>query len=244
MSFAGKTIMQRLLPLLFLAGSFSIPGSATAAIVVAADDTYAQVQVNLSTNSDQHLNSGTGATAHAVFSLAHEGFTKSTFTPTLLHGSYVQTRPGTQGAHTLGYYSATFSVSANSTYLALGNYSNSDGHTTFRVHLYNNTTSSYLFENEQISDGGPANFSTNNAAGNVSNILTGSPSGYLLAGNSYSWYAFAASQASVTDFGASSLGSAFLLVEELPEPSSLLVWALVGTAVGGVWWKRPQRSRN
>lgn len=232
--------MRRITGLLVVFGLCSFVSRSPAAIVISADDTYAQVNLGLTTNTDQQLNSGTGANAHALFSLAHESFTKSTFTPTLLHGSYVQTRPGQQGAVTLGYYSATFSVSTNSTYSALGSYSSSDGLTHFHVHLYDNTTSSYLFVNEQVSDGGPAGFLVNNTAGNVSNILTGNASGTLLTGHSYQWYALAYSQAfSAPDVGTLSLGSAALLVTELPEQSSLIVWSVLAVAIGGAcWWKR------
>jgi hypothetical protein len=232
--------MRRFLVLSLIVCGSASPLSASAAIVISGDDTYAQVGVGLSTNTDQHLNSGTGATAHASFSLGHESITKTLFTATFLHGSYNQTRPGAQGAVTLGYYSATFSVSANSTYSALGSYSNSDGLTHFHVHLYDNTSSSYLFVNEQVSDGGGANFLVNNTAGNVSNILTGSPSGNLLTGHSYEWYVLAYSQAfSAADFGAAGLGSAFVLVTEVvPEQSSLIVWSMLAMAIGGgCWWK-------
>ena len=220
------------------------PYSSFAAIVVSADDTYARVQIGLSTNTDQQLNSGTGATANAAFSLVHESITKSTFTPTFLHGSYIQSRPGAQGTSALGYYSATFSVDMNSTYSALGNYSNSDGLTHFHVHLYDNTTSSSLFVNEQVSDGGPATFFVNNTAGNVSNILTGSASGTLLTGHSYEWKVIAYTQAfSADDFGAAPNGSALLLVtESVPEASSVIVWLVLAVAIGRVYWSNRWRS--
>jgi hypothetical protein len=237
--------MRQITGLLVVFGLCSFVSQSPAAIVISSDDTYAQVQVGLATNTDQHLNSGTGANAHAAFSLVHESFAKTTFTPTFLHGSYIQSRPGAQGTHTLGYYSATFSVSANSTYSALGSYSNSDGLTHFHVHLYDNTTSSYLFVNEQVSDGGPASFLVNNTAGNVSNILTGSAAGTLLTGHSYQWYALAYSQAfSAADFGAAPIGSAALLVTEIvPEQSSLIVWSVLAVAIGGVcWWKKRSSS--
>jgi hypothetical protein len=236
----GGSIMRRLIaPLLILCG-YSTPHPAFAAIVISADDTYAHVAVGLSTNTDQHLNSGTGANAHALFSLVHESLSKSTFTPTFLHGSYLQSRPGQQGSVSLGYYSGTFSVSVNSIYQVLGNITNADGLTHFHLHLYDNTTSSYLFVNEQVSDGVGANFTYGQTTGNVSNILTGNASGPLLTGHSYTWYALAYTQAlSAPDFGSSLLGSAALLVIELPEQSSLIVWSVLAVAIGGVcWWKR------
>jgi hypothetical protein len=226
--------------LLVVFGLCSLVSRSPAAIVLSGDDTYAHVAIGLTTNTDQQLNSGTGANAHALFSLVHESLTKSTFTSTFLHGSYIQSRPGQQGSVSLGYYSGTFSVSVNSIYQVLGNITNADGLTHFHLHLYDNTTSSYLFVNEQVSDGVGANFTYGQTTGNVSNILTGNASGPLLTSHSYTWYALAYTQAlSAPDFGSSLLGSAALLVTELPEQSSLVVWSVLAVAIGGVcWWKR------
>src|SRR5262245_5573030 len=118
---------RHLLPLLAIICAIASPLRSFAAIVVSSDDTSARVQIGLAPDIDQQLKSRTGAASFPQLSLAHESFTRSPFTRAFLHGSYVQRRPGTQGADTLGYYSATFTVSANSTYQVLGNYQNSDG---------------------------------------------------------------------------------------------------------------------
>jgi hypothetical protein len=232
--------MRRLTVLLLLVVVCGTVHASFGAIVVSSDNTYAQVQIGLSTSFNQQPNSGTGADAHALFSLAHESFTRTTFTPTFLHGSFLQRRPGALTSLALGYYTATFTVSANSTYQVLGNYQDSAGWTHFHLHLDDITTSSSLFVNEQVSDGG-ASFFAGNTAGNISNILTGSMSGFLQVGHTYEWYVLAYSQAaSQVDPGAGPMGSAALLVAELPEATSAIVWSLVTISTAAL----PRRRRT
>jgi len=216
---------------------FSLP--ARGAIVVSTDDTYAQVQVNLNTNTSWFQNTGTGATAFASLSNNDQSQTRTQFAPTFLHGSYFQQRNGQQGTYSLGWYGVTFTVNTNSLYSALGNWTNGGGFSHFHVHLYDTTTSSYLFLNEQESDGVPSNYSTSTLTGNVTNTLIGNVSGTLLTGHTYQWYANTYTQAfSASDFGDMGLGSINLVVSEIvPEPASLIVWGLAMVVGGLCWWK-------
>src|SRR5262245_9285251 len=75
--------------LVFFALGIFVSQSA-AAIVLSADDTYAQVGLGLSVNVDQQLNTG-GIQAIALLP-GYSSYTKTFFTPTFLHGSYTQTR--------------------------------------------------------------------------------------------------------------------------------------------------------
>jgi hypothetical protein len=215
---------------------------AFAAIVVSSDDTYAEVQVNMTTNSSYFQNTGTGATAFASLSLIDESQTRTQFAPTFLHGSYFQQRSGGQGTYSLGWYGVTFSVSANSTYSALGNWTNIDGFSHFHIHLFDSTTNTLLFLNEQESDGVPANYFANTLTGNVSNTMSGNVNGTLLTGHTYQWYANTYTQAfSASDLGDRGLGAINLVVEEIvtPEPASLFVWSAVAMVIGGAcWWRR------
>src|SRR5215208_265379 len=150
--------MRRITGLLVVFGLCSFVSQSPAAIVLSGDDTYSQVGVGLTVNTDQQTNTGGIQAIATLPAFGNSSYTKSFFTPTVLHGSYTQFRSGILSSYALGYYSASFSVSTISTYQVLGNYTNGDGLTHFHLHLYDNTTSSYLFENEQVSDGGAANF--------------------------------------------------------------------------------------
>src|SRR5262245_2063711 len=114
--------MRRLLALVSLICICSSPLPTLAAIVVSADDTYAQVQVGMSPTFSWIPNSGTGANAFVSLSLIDESQTKTQFASTFLHGSFYQSRGGLLGGHSLGWYGVTFSVSVNSLYSALGNW--------------------------------------------------------------------------------------------------------------------------
>jgi hypothetical protein len=131
-------------------------------------------------------------------------------------------------------------VSVNSLYTAIGNWTNIDGFSHFHMHLYDATTSSYLFLNEQESNGVPSNYFPNTLTGNVSNTLIGNQNGMLLTGHTYQWYANTYTQAfSAPDLGDRGLGAIALVVTEIvPEPASLFVWTALALVIGGAyWWK-------
>ncbi len=227
--------------LLLALGVSGVASQASASIVISFDDTIAQVQDDLTYVGDDQQNTG-GTTAQAAIAPDYSSGTTSLFNSAMMSGSFSQTRGGDLDGYSDGWVSSRFTPDVDMSYTAAGSYSNSGGLTYFYGELYDVTADESLFLNEQVSDGGAADFTLGGLDGNPDNTWEGSLTGILLGGHIYEWIANVYTMAnSDDDSGATASGSMSLRFGSavVPEASSLIVWSLIAVSLRiTCWWKR------
>jgi hypothetical protein len=230
--------MRRSIALLLLVCACGIAPKASAAVLITADDTYANVNDASSSNTDQQSNTG-GTTAIATLP-GYSSSVISIFNPSNLSATVAQSRAGNYGGIAYGQVLGYFTTDSNVPYTAAGTFSNSDGATKLLAKLRDTTTNYILFESVQQSVGGPAVFNLGGLTGNDYNVFSGSLSGILLANHSYEWLSYAYTYAFPgPDNGATASGNVSLSIGAVPEFSSVIVWSLLALTIGGTgWWKR------
>src|SRR5436190_20132484 len=194
--------MRRSVALLVLLCVFGPASNASAAVVISFDETYATVGNGSTSNLDDQFN--TGGTIAAATLPGYSSTTTSLFNPGSMSGSFVQSRAGDVLGYSIGAVASTITTDVNVSYSAFGSFSNSAGFTLLYSHLYDYTTSSYVFRSDQESSSGAAAFTLGGAAGNYYNNSTGSLTGTLLAGHTYQWLgqAYTYNTSGVADGGA------------------------------------------
>jgi hypothetical protein len=161
-------------------------------------------------------------------------------------GSFDILRGGALNSMGLGQIDVRFVATVNETYQLSGSFTNSAGAEGLSSFLEVVDTGQFAFLNTQFSSSA-AKFNLGETAGS-SNVFQGSLTGTLLAGVTYQWQAKVSSEPSPTDSGATASGSVSLDIAPAasplsstttPEPSSLIVWTLIGLSIGGAgWWRR------
>lgn len=136
-------------------------------------------------------------------------------------------RSGLQYAYDYSQGSLTFSLTNNGTYDLTGDYKlfGAD-YVGMQVTLYDQTTSTMLFENQQASVDTPnESFTLGGVGGDLTPTLSGSPSGSLIGGHVYelTYLYMINSDLSDASFNAATADGYLHLVtkEEIPEPATL-----------------------
>jgi hypothetical protein len=166
----------------------------------------------------------------------------ATFTTT-----FDQKRLGTRFDQASGVFSANFTTTVPVYYFISGYYENSGGQTNLSAHLWHGLVVSDMLS-VQESFGGPELFTVGGYGGNFYNQFSGSLSGILLPGETYTWIASTYSRAEPTDdLGAVASGTVTLTigpaVGAVPEASSVIVWSLLSLSIGGIgWWQKRKRA--
>jgi hypothetical protein len=180
-------------------------------------------------------------------------------------GTFNMLRGGAVNSMAEGQVNVRFTPSENMQYALSGSFTNSAGATMLASEIYVAALPFQMpFLNTQFSDSA-ATFSLGNAAGSINN-LSGSLTGTLLAGVAYEWESRAYTepssplpgQTALPDNGATASGSVLLTLAPLgssqgspviiittttttPEPSSLIVWTLLGLSIGVAGWWRSRK---
>jgi hypothetical protein len=236
--------MRRLIALLSLLGVCGLASQASAVVLISVDETYAQVSNGSSEDTANLVNTG-GTVAIATLP-GYLSTTTSNFSTAgdsaVFSGGFVHARQGDQFGSAYGFVAALFTTDTDVTYSARGTYSSSDGDSGLVSYLYDNTTSISLYSSYQESFYGPAAFNLGGTAGNYGNAFSGSLTGTLLAGHSYTWLGAASTGGyPVSDLGAAAGGNVSLTIGEaaVPEASSVIVWSLLAVTIGGAcWWRQ------
>ena len=236
-----------LLTMLMIAG---LAAEASAAISIVNTGSLAEVSDGANFNGQ---NVATG-TATATLSDGYPSITYSSITTLYttsgdsanFSGSFNILLGGAINSMAFGQINVRFVPTVNETYQLGGSFTNSAGAEGLSSFLQVVSSGQFVFLNTQFSSSA-ATFSLGNTAGS-SNFLQGNLTGTLLAGVTYQWQAKVKSDPSPTDDGAIASGSVSLDITPTaspltstttPEPSSLIVWTLIGLSIGGAgWWRR------
>jgi hypothetical protein len=234
--------MRRIFAPLIAIGFCASASTMYAAVLITLDETYSEVKG--SGNNNPVVLFYTGGTVATATLPGYSSVTTSSFGQALFSSTFDHSRGGARYGYATSAVQVDFTLDANVSYAATGNYSSTGGYIDFFSYLYDTTSNSYLYYSQQDSSAAPASFVLGGTAGNYYNDFEGNLSGTLLAGHSYEWAGRAYTQADPNaDGGATGSGGTSLTFgpAAVPEISSAIIWSLLALTIGGAgWWKRSQ----
>ena len=148
-----------------------------------------------------------------------------------------QGRDGSYQSIAAGATTIDFTPAVDVTYSISGRFTNSDGEDALEAYLYDQSTSTYAFDNYQANTTTTVvnqTFGIGFTAGNFYDYLSGSLTGTLTAGHNYEWFVYAYTEAyPIADGGATAYGQAEMLLtpQSVPEPSSIMLAAMAAAGL-------------